>query len=374
MTTKTRKKKAKSYRILIVDDDELVVESFERVFQEYDKSFEIDKTTDSKKALRLIESDRYDLVITDLVMPEVDGIQVLRKVKEVQPAAEVILITAYSSTGSALDAMHFGAFDYITKPFDFAELKTRITRALKKQDAVLEKQLAVEEIERLCYTIAHDFKAALVSIKGFSKILIQDYANVLDREGTFLLERINTNIQNLESMVEGLLEYAKIGKCRMKRECIDTNDLIEELAINYSPVLKEHDIELVIEQPLPEVYFDRNGLRQIFSNLIDNAIKYSSTGVHSYIKIDASAAPRSDGRYHQFCVEDNGIGIPPRNITTIFEIFQQGDTAPHKKGHGVGLAVVKKLLETMSCTIWAESESGKPTRFCFTLPSVPPDN
>jgi len=369
MATKVRpyKNSIESYKVLIVDDDELIVESFERVFEEYTTGFDIDKTTDSKKALELIEKKNYDLVITDLVMPDVDGIQVLQKVKELQPDSEVILITAYSSTSSALDAMHFGAFDYITKPLDLSELKMRITRAIKKREAVLEKKHKVDEIERLCYTLAHDFKATILSIKGFSKILVQDYHKQLDEEGRFLLQRITSNIDTMESMVEGLLEYTKIGKWQIFKENIDTNEVVEEVVINYTPTLKEHYIDLIIEKPLPEVYFYRDGLHRVFSNLIDNAIKYSRSDIHPYIKIGTNST-HSDRQFERFYIEDNGIGIPKENIKRIFEIFQRGNKAPLKNGYGIGLAVVKKILENMHCTIEAESEQGKPTRFSFTLP------
>ena len=369
MATKVRpyKNSIESYKVLIVDDDELIVESFERVFEEYTTGFDIDKTTDSKKALELIEKKNYDLVITDLVMPDVDGIQVLQKVKELQPDSEVILITAYSSTSSALDAMHFGAFDYITKPLDLSELKMRITRAIKKREAVLEKKHKVDEIERLCYTLAHDFKATILSIKGFSKILVQDYHKQLDEEGRFLLQRITSNIDTMESMVEGLLEYTKIGKWQIFKENIDTNEVVEEVVINYTPTLKEHYIDLIIEKPLPEVYFYRDGLHRVFSNLIDNAIKYSRSDIHPYIKIGTNSN-HSDRQFERFYIEDNGIGIPKENIKRIFEIFQRGNKAPLKNGYGIGLAVVKKILENMHCTIEAESVQGKPTRFSFTLP------
>lgn len=369
MATKVRphKNSIESYKILIVDDDELIVESFERVFEEYTTGFDIDKTTDSKKALELIEKKNYDLVITDLVMPDIDGIQVLQKVKELQPDSEVILITAYSSTSSALDAMHFGAFDYITKPLDLSELKMRITRAINKREAVLEKKRKVDEIERLCYTLAHDFKATTLSIKGFSKILVQDYHKQLDEEGQFLLQRITSNIDTMESMVESLLEYTKIGKWQIFKENIDTNEVVEEVVINYTPTLKEHYIDLIIEKPLPEVYFYRDGLHRVFSNLIDNAIKYSRSDIHPYIKIGTNST-HSDRQFERFYIEDNGIGIPKENIKRIFEIFQRGNKAPLKNGYGIGLAVVKKILENMHCTIEAESEQGKPTRFSFTLP------
>ena len=116
MSTLATRSPAIKHRILIVDDDELVIESFEHVFQEFGSGFSVEKTTDSREAIKLIESNYYDLIITDLVMPDVDGIQVLQRAKEIQPDTEVILITAYSSYNSAVDAMYFGASDYISKP------------------------------------------------------------------------------------------------------------------------------------------------------------------------------------------------------------------------------------------------------------------
>jgi signal transduction histidine kinase len=115
------------------------------------------------------------------------------------------------------------------------------------------------------------------------------------------------------------------------------------------------------------VYFYRDGLQRVFSNLIDNAIKYSRNDIHPYIKIGTNSI-HSDRQFERFYIEDNGIGIPKENIKRIFEIFQRGNKAPLKNGYGIGLAVVKKILENMHCTIEAESEQGKPTRFSFTLP------
>jgi signal transduction histidine kinase len=364
------KKRTGSYRILVVDDDELIIESFERVFKEYESNFEINKTTDGKEAIRLIEEREYDLIITDIVMPDVDGIQILRKVKQVQPDSEVILITAYSSTGSALDAMHFGAFDYITKPFDLAELKVRIMRAINKRKTILEKKKKIDEIERLCYTISHDFKSTLISIKGFTKILTHDYYTKLDGEGQFLINRINANITTMESMVEGLLEYTKIGSWQIEKENINSGDIIREVAANFTPSLKGHTINMIIKKGLPEVYFYRNGLRLVFTNLIDNAIKYSSGGTNSYIKIGIDENAPPDNHFHHFYVEDNGTGIGEENLERIFEIFQRGTLGTREHGYGIGLAIVRKILTTMHCTIRAESEEGKPTRFTFTLPKA----
>ena len=360
-----------SFSILLVDDDELVVESFERVFQQNDSRFKIDKTTDSKHALNLIAQKGYDLVVTDLVMPDIDGIQLLQKAKSVSPDTEVILITAYSSCNSALDALHFGAFDYIPKPFNPSELKLRIYRALNKRKAILERNSKTAEMERLAYTIAHDFKSAIISIKGFTQILAQDYFEKLNSEGMFLLYRINANISTMETMIEGLLEYSKIGKVEVKWKNFDTNGAVQEVISNFAPALKENNIRMEIDDSLPEVHFYRSGLQRVFTNLIDNSIKYARPGVDSYIRLGAiNGGSPVDGRHCKFFVEDNGIGIGEDNLKLIFEIFQREDAGNPIEGYGIGLAVVKKILESAGCSIRAESEKGERTTFIFTLPKA----
>ncbi len=371
-TTKLKnnqKTREDSFNILIVDDDELVMESFDRVFSSDENGFSVDKTTDGKHAIDLIEKRVYDLVITDLVMPEIDGIQVLRKVKKANPDTEVILITAYSSSSSILDAMYFGASNYIAKPIDPAELRLHVKRAITRRKSILERDRKIAELERLSYTLAHDFKASLLSIRGFVRILLNDYSDKLNGDGQFLLYRINANVSTMESMIEKLLEYAKIGKLEINLEKINTAKLINEITENLKPILKENQIDLIIEKQLPDVYFYRNGLLTIFANLIDNAIKYARHDAESYIKIGVSKdRVNSNANQLLFYIEDNGIGIPQKNLTPVFEIFQRCEKIMNKNGYGMGLAIVKKVLESMNCGIHAESEPGEKTTLYFTLP------
>lgn len=362
-----------SFNILIVDDDELVMESFDRVFSPDENGFSVDKTTDARHAIDLIEKRVYDLVITDLVMPEIDGIQVLRKVKKANPDTEVILITAYSSSSSILDAMYFGASNYITKPIDPAELRLHVRKAINRRKSILERDRKIAELERLSYTLAHDFKASLLSIRGFARILLNDYSDKLNGDGQFLLYRINANVSTMESMIEGLLEYAKIGKLEINPENINTAKLINKITENFKPILKENHIDLIIEKQLPDVYFYRSGLLTIFANLIDNAIKYARYDAESYIKIGVSKdRVNSNANQLLFYIEDNGIGIPQKNLKLVFDIFQRCEKIMNKNGYGMGLAIVKKVLGSMNCSIHAESELGEKTTFYFTLPKKNP--
>ncbi|MGQ9615983.1 MAG: response regulator [Spirochaetota bacterium] len=357
-------------RVLIVDDDSLVLESFERLFLESQEEFKIEKTSDSREALKLIQGKRYDIIITDLVMPEIDGIQVLQKAKEIQPDTQVILITAYSSYNSAVDAMYFGASDYITKPINLSEFRNRVQRAINKRKSILEKNNKIQEMEELYYTVIHDLKSMLIAVKAFAGMLYKDHFDKLrDEEGKFLLTRVNTNIKNMEVIIEKLLEYSRVGKLKEEWYNIDTDELVHDIADNFSIILKENGIDLIIESPLPSVYFYESGLRSIFSNLIENAVKYSRGGVESYIKI-GTVAPREDYpvRYHIFYIEDNGIGIDPKSFQHIFEFFHRGEKISDERGYGIGLALVKKILQSANCTITVESRANERTIFRFSLP------
>ena len=357
-----------TFNILVIDDDELVMESFERILSDNKNGFCIDKTTDGKCACELIEKKEYDLVLTDVVMPEIDGFQILKKVKRRTPEAEVLLITAYSSTSSMRDAMFLGATYYLTKPINPSELKYYIFKALSRRQAVIERNKKIDELERLSYTLAHDFKSSLLSIKGFTQILSQEYFDKLDSEGQLLLYRIGSNISTMGSMIEDLLEYTKIGRIDITLENINTDELVKELIDNFEPQLKEKKIEIIFENELPRVYFYRDGLSRIFSNLIDNSIKYSRKDTDSYIKIGVVGdRDTANGKLLHFFIEDNGIGISPENQGLIFEIFQREEKIKNEEGHGVGLAIVKKILTTTDCSISVESKPGEKTIFYFTL-------
>jgi len=354
-------------RILIVDDDELVVNSFEKSLSQYD-NFIIDKTTNGNQALKLISLNDYDIVITDIVMPELDGIQLLRRIKKLKPDTEVILITAFSSFNSAIDAIHFGASDYLSKPFNPEELKIRIMKTIKKRKLIREKTEKAEEMERLGYTIAHDFKSILITIKAFIKILDEEVGTEIGNEGKYILDRIKINIENMEKMVEGLLQYTRIGKINVFWENIGTNSFLEDIVNNFKPLLKEKNIKILIDDNFPDVYFYKEGLKQIFYNLIDNAIKYSRDEIDSYIKI-GTISEYSKGGFIQFYIEDNGIGISKNKQKAIFDIFQR-DTKIKSSGYGIGLAIVKRTLETAKCDIYVESEPEKYTVFFFKLPAA----
>jgi len=360
------------YKILIVDDDELVLESFERVFQEYKNKYSLDKTTNPKKALELIKKKAYDIVITDIVMPEVDGIEVLRDVKKLQPETEVILITAYSSSNSALDAMYLGASDYIPKPFNTSELKLHIERAIAKRKIIAEKNKKINEMEGLSYTISHDLKAIAITLKSFSKMLKDKYSSKLDNNGRFLIDRINANVSSIESIIAEIVEYTKIGKLEVLYDTIKTEDIIDEIIINFDMQLKDNNIDLIVESPLPDVYFYSKGVKHIFSNLIGNSIKYIRKDMKPYIKIGSFPISDQslDNKFVQFYIEDNGIGISQNNLKRIFDVFQRESKNTDRGGYGIGLAIVKKILETANCSINVKSIPNEKTTFYFTLPNV----
>jgi len=196
-------------------------------------------------------------------------------------------------------------------------MKARISRALEKREIILEKKSKLLEMERLFYTVAHDFKATILSVKSFSEILSNDYRDKLDDEGQFLIERIQSNLSVMESITEGLLEFSKIGKVNELWENINTSDVLKEIIKNFTPALTEKEITLTVEHELPSVYFYRRGLQRVFSNLIDNSIKYTRRGVAPRIKIGSTdTGPLAAEGLCQFFVEDNVLHLKTGSLSS----------------------------------------------------------
>ncbi|MCC6442679.1 MAG: GAF domain-containing sensor histidine kinase [Armatimonadetes bacterium] len=233
-----------------------------------------------------------------------------------------------------------------------------------------ELQRKNEELERFIYTITHDLKTPVVSIQGFASVLAREAGERLTRDEAFYLERILKNTEQLGSLIKELLDLARIGQSPEAEGEADIASLLESVRAELEYSLTAANIRLVAEGPLPVVTGQPNRLRQVFVNLIDNAIKYMGPRPAPVIEVGCT----DRGRYWQFYVKDNGPGIAPEHHQKIFQIFHrlEGSSGAAPAGSGVGLAIVRKIIENHGGQVWVESEgAGKGSAFRFTLPKVP---
>jgi len=246
-----------------------------------------------------------------------------------------------------------------------------ITERQKARD-VLEKlnddlEATVQELERsnqelqdFAHITAHDLKAPLRGIATLADWFARDYAEQVDEPGRETLHLLQSRVGRMTHLIDGILRYSEIGQGQQCIEMLDTHTLLEEVIEQIAP--PDH-IEICIEGCLPRVPGERTRLTQVFQNLVSNAVKYIDKP-RGRIRISA----RDEGDVCQFTVTDNGPGIEARHFARIFQMFQTLSGSEHCDSTGLGLAVVKKIVDTYGGRIWLESEIGVGSSFHFTLP------
>lgn len=215
------------------------------------------------------------------------------------------------------------------------------------------------ELESFVYTISHDLKAPLISLDGFSTALQK--ASSLDEKGQHYLERIRANTAHMSELITKLLELSRIGRVIGEPEKIDVSELLDEIISDLG--VNEADSVIQVDEELPNIIADRIRIRQVFANLIDNAIKFN----HPSRKLNVQIGCKIDENMYNFWVKDNGIGVATEHFNRIFEPFHQLN--PGAQGVGMGLTLIKRIIEHHGGQIWAESQPDEGTTICFTLPN-----
>ncbi len=217
-----------------------------------------------------------------------------------------------------------------------------------------------KELEDFAYIVSHDLKAPLRGINELSNWIFEDYSNVLDKEGKENLTMLIERSMQMNGMIQGILEYSRVGRTEGKVEKIDLNKLLKEVIDLLAP---PDNIKIKVENKLPKYKADRIRLTQLFQNLLSNAIKYIDKP-KGIIKIGCA----EEKNEWEFSVSDNGPGIEEKYFEKIFKIFQTLGSTPSDESTGIGLTITKKIIDLYKGRIWVESEINKGTTFYFTLP------
>jgi PAS domain S-box-containing protein len=219
----------------------------------------------------------------------------------------------------------------------------------------------IGELESYSYSIAHDMRAPLRSLQGFSQILLADYGDKFEDEARGFLERISAAAGRMDRLIQDVLNYSRMARGEAPREVVDVEELLRGIIETY-PMFAPDKAEIVLDGPFPVVCGNEAMLMQIFSNLFGNAVKFVTPGVKPRIRVRAEVFPDRV----RFFVEDNGIGIPANQHEKIFGIFQK--LSRDFDGTGIGLAIVKKAVERMDGRVGVESEPGRGSTFWIEMP------
>jgi len=220
------------------------------------------------------------------------------------------------------------------------------------------------ELERFTYTVSHDLKSPLITIKGFLGLLSQDVEQNSNTKLNSYISRITNAADKMQQLLDELLELSRIGRLEAKRERVSLKELTNEVLELLAGGIAEKKIAIKVSPDLPDVYGERPRLLEVMQNLIDNAIKHTGDHPEPHIEIGV----RQDGNTTVCYVSDNGKGIDPRYHEKVFGLFDKLEN--ESDGTGIGLAIVKRIVEVHGGRIWVESDgsTGRGATFCFTVP------
>jgi len=241
-----------------------------------------------------------------------------------------------------------------------------IDRAVLYEDTVA-KSLEIEnrnkELDDFTYVVSHDLKEPLITIEGYSKIVLKEYQDRVDEEGRAYLSAVVQSTARMKGLIDDLLTLSRLGRLAEAPHAVSIKAVVSDVLHDFEFTLREKNAVVTVPENLPEVTYDGTQLSMVFRNLISNAIKFNA-GPEPRVEVGV----RDEEKEYVFSVADNGIGIEKQHFDKIFVIFQRLHRSEEYRGTGAGLTIVKKIVERHHGRIWVESEVGKGTTFFFTVP------
>jgi signal transduction histidine kinase len=353
-------------RIIWADDNADMREYVRRLLAD---SFEVLAVPDGLAALACAQDKVPDLVLTDIMMPGLDGLGLLHELRKGAhtQTVPVILLSARAGEESSLEGLEAGADDYVVKPFSARELLARIRTHLElariRRAWANELEQANKELEAFSYSVSHDLRAPLRAIDGFSKLILDEYGQRLGQQAVGYLSRILAGTQKMSELIDDLLNLTQIGRTPLLKEQVD----LTKLARGAVDELRQREPVRQVTTKIAEALSanaDRRLLRIVLDNLLGNAWKYTGKCSEARIVFTATAIEENKTA---FCIRDNGAGFDMAYADKLFAPFQRLHPDSEFPGTGIGLAIVQRIVARHGGRIWAEAAVGQGAAFFFTL-------
>ena len=397
-------------RLLTIDDEPRVRESIAVYFE--DSGYELLEAENGQIGLDVFRREKPDIILVDLRMPEVDGLEVVATVNKESPETPVIVVSGTGVLEDAIEAVRLGAWDYVTKPiYDMTALEHVVNKALDraellrenrryrehledevyKRTAELERQ-SIElrkanerlrkneeeleqrvrertaqlertnrELESFSYSVSHDLRAPLRNIEGFSVILMEDCADMLDEKGQNFIKRIRNSVHRMNQLIEDLLQLSYIKQREFQTKRVNLSSLVRMIYGSLKGKQQRPPEMIIAENVI--VRGDERFLQIALENLLGNALKFSSKKENARIEFGQLEEKEAS----VYFVRDNGAGFNMEYADKLFAPFQRMHAETEFEGTGIGLAIVQRIIHGHGGKIWAESETEKGTTFYFTL-------
>lgn len=364
-TTVTRVSKM---NILLVDDRPENLLTLESILEREDRC--IIKASGGNEALRMAIKENIGLILLDIQMPDIDGVEVARLLRSNSRTRHIpiIFVSAVSkSERPCLEGFEEGTIDCLSKPLNLEETKSKVQLfekiyRLQQQNADLEKkcQQINQHLEHFVYIVSHDLKAPLRAIDNLATWINDDLGGNSHPNVTENLVLMRSRVTRMTSLLEGLLEYSRSGRIVDEPAPLDLNQMVHGIFETLEP---PSGFQLSVSG-LPEVVGSQEKFYKIFYHLISNAVIHHHQPQQGMIQIDAMVA--SDKII--FSIEDNGPGIPPQFHQKVFDLFATLKSKDEVETTGVGLSVVKKIVNDFNHQVWIEAAANGGTIFRFSYP------
>jgi signal transduction histidine kinase len=366
---------APKFRLLIVDDEPASMRALCDTL-EYEGYVTSGFTTPSE-ALAAMREKSFDLLLADLQMPGTNGIDLMKSAQLIDPTLVAIIMTGHGALDTAIAAMKAGALDYIQKPIKLATTLPVLERALSVRQLRIEKarleqnvrerteelKIANRELEAFSFSVSHDLRAPLRAVSTFTQALLKEHVDNLSDEGRRLLTNVNAGALHMDRLITDLLRLSQLNRQPLNKQPVKLGELARKVFDGMVQERAGRDIEFVVAD-LPTWEVDAGLIQQVFVNLLSNAIKFTREREKARIEVGY----RMDGTTLVVFVKDNGVGFNMKYMNKLFGVFQRLHSADQFEGTGVGLSIVRRIVERHGGKVWVDGEQDQGATFYFSLP------
>ena len=357
--------------IMVVDDTAANLKILQEVLQT--KGYRVLAVSDGETALKVAARNPPDLILLDIIMPEMDGFEVCKRLKADAALREipVIFISALTETEDIVKAFAVGGVDYVTKPFQFEEVNRRVETHLRLRKQQLELIALNEQKNHFLGMAAHDLRNPLSGIICYSGLLADELAPLLTASQVKLFGQIIKSSEFMGGLINDLLDISAIesGHLSIERWPVDiTASILSCVEINRALAAKKNmAVTLSCPEKMPNVFADVYRIEQVMNNLLSNAMKYAKPETEISVRL------RREKGEVIISVADQGPGIPEKEQDKLFHAFAKTSVkaTAGERSTGLGLLIVKKIVDAHEGRIGFTSEPGKGTEFFFALPTIP---
>lgn len=349
--------------ILLIDDTPEHIEAAVSVFSK--NNYRVRIATKGLAALKLLQQYPPDIILLDIYMPEMDGFEICRWIKNNPEfnSIPIIFLTSSNDEESIRQGFELGAQDYVVKPFNHSELLARVNTHIKLKRQAQSLIEANRELDSFCYSISHDLKAPLLSLSKLTEYFAADYQDKLDDDGHDLLVHIQDKSAEVLGIIDHLLEFSKMCEMQLQSENIQLGNLFLDVYHDLMRLQPQRRVEFNVDH-LPNIYGDPVMIKLLVLNILSNALKYTSNNDNVVIEV---ACFDNENEYI-FSVKDNGVGFDMRYSSRLFKVFQRLHAQSEFEGSGVGLAICQRILKRHNGRAWMTGEVDKGAIFYFSLP------